>query len=265
MLKIEVALFDMAATTVKDLIKKPDSEEEIPLVIEAYKGAFEAVEIFMSYDEINACRGRDKLEVFIEKVKKYKPDLTEKKQLALADKLLNEYFVPSLLNNLEYIDEIKGTSKLFKYLKDHDIFVATGTGFPYVVADKINKKLKWLEKGLVDMATCGETAGGGRPGPNMINETLVKAGKLKLPKGTDLKTYLSKPVKGFDYSILLKVGDTAKDVEEGLNVGATVIGVLTGTQSREKLANVFDKYGKEAVILSSVREIRDYLESMGYV
>ena len=39
----------------------------------------------------------------------------------------------------------------------------------------------------------------------------------------------------FGYSVVMKVGDTAKDAQEGLNVGALTIITLEGTQTREQL------------------------------
>jgi phosphoglycolate phosphatase-like HAD superfamily hydrolase len=125
---------------------------------------------------------------------------------------------------------------MFEYLKEHDIFIATGSGFPAVVTTAINDRMGWKRKGLVDMATCGETAGGDRPKPNMINETLVRAGYL--PEGTDL----SKLVPCLDYEILLKCGDTQEDIHEGMDAGATTVAVLTGTQKKEMLLEAFVSY-----------------------
>ena len=252
--KLEVALFDMTGTTVNDVIRRPDLEEPLPLVISAYQDAFKAGGIEMPFDELNDCRGRDKREVFEEKVKKYRTNLAGEDQLALADRL-HDSFVTSLLRDLEYVHEMPGTSEVFKYLKGRGIFVAIGSGFPYVVAKAINEKLAWKEMGLVDFVTCGESVGGGRPRPNMINHVLVSAGYL--PKGIDL----SKPVGEFDYSIVLKVGDTVKDMEEALNVGARALAVLTGTQGREKLERVVGK-GR---MIQSIRELPEYLERRGYI
>ena len=87
----------------------------------------------------------------------------------------------------------------------------------------------------------------------MINEVLVAANLL--PK----RTVLSRRVKGFDYSIVLKVGDTVKDVQEGLGVGATTIAVSSGTQSIEKLVKAGPK-----LVLPGVAALPQYLENHGY-
>ncbi len=250
---IKVALFDMAGTTVDDMIQKPGYQSKLPLVISAYDGAFRKAEIAMPFDELNDCRGKDKIEVFRTKVAKYKKDLPAEEQNALAQRLHDEEFVPALLENVPYLREIKGTSEVFSYLKDNGVFVATGSGFPTVVTDAINRQMGWLERKLVDFGTCGQSAGKGRPHPNMINEILVKAGYL--PANTDL----SKAVNGFDYSIVLKVGDTEEDIREGIGVGAMTIAVSSGTQSISKLAALVPN-----VVLPSAEAIPLYLGNHGY-
>lgn len=248
--RIRVAFFDMAGTTVDDLIQKPGFSSSVPLVLGAYDSAFRKGDVELSFDELNACRGRDKLEVFMEKVKKYRTDLPEEKRTALAKRLHDEEFVPALLENVGYLKEMPGTSDLFAYLREQDVYVATGSGFPQVVTDAINRQLGWQERGLVNYGICGQTAGGGRPKPNMINAVLVAAGLL--PQKADR----SEKIDGFDYSVVLKVGDTAEDIHEGNGVGATVVAVSSGTQSVETLV----KEGPQ-VVLPSVGALRLYLDN----
>ncbi len=275
--KIKVAYFDMAGTTVDDTVEKPGYEGKLPLIISAYNDAFKKGDIEMPFDELNDCRGRDKIEVFREKVYMHRRDLTSQtdkefqkhllclkngrfnpkwlssKQKKLAQYLHDKEFVPALLSNIHFIREMPGTTETFEYLKDRGVFIATGSGFPPEVTDAINEKLGWGKKGLVDYATCGAKAGGGRPKPNMINDILVAAGLL--PSGIDLST----KQQGFNYSTLLKVGDTVKDIEEGRNVGAVTIAVSSGTQSAEKLVSA-----NPTTVLPNVVSIPQYLESHGY-
>src|SRR3989338_6864199 len=227
--RIEVALFDMAATSVDDNIEKPGLDGKLPLVLAAYGSAFEKADIHMSFEELNACRGLDKIEVFREKVTKYRMNLNAEEQAALAQHLHDDEFVPALLSNVRYVKEMPGTSDTFSYLKKNGIFVATGSGFPQVVTDAINEKLGWKEKGLIDYGTCGAAAGGGRPKPNMINAVLIATQKLS----PDIDK--SQKQDSFDYSVVLKVGDTVEDIQEGKNVGATTIAVVSGTQTLETL------------------------------
>jgi len=251
--KIQVALFDMAGTTVDDMVEKPGVDGKLPLIISAYEGAFRKGKIEMPFDELNDCRGRDKIEVFREKVKAYRTDLSPEAQKELAQSLHDNEFVPALLKDVQYLSEIPETTEVFQALKGRGIYVATGSGFPQVVTDKINDHLGWKRQGLVDFGTCGGAVGGGRPKPNMINATLVAAGRL--PQGTDL----SQRVDEFNYGILVKVGDTVADIKEGLGVGATTIAVSSGTQSIEKLVGA-----NPLVVLPSIRELPEYLEREGY-
>ncbi len=252
--RIQVALFDMAATTVDDNIEKPGLEGKLPLVLAAYGSAFVKAGIQMSFEELNACRGRDKLEVFEEKVAKYRTDLNPDRQKALAKNLHDKEFVPALLDNVPYVKEMAGTTDVFRYLKDNGIYVATGSGFPQVVTDAINDKLGWKANGLVDYGTCGTAAGGGRPKPNMINATLIAAGLLSAT------TDKSKKQPGFDYKIVLKVGDTIEDTREGQGVGATTVAVSSGTQTIDTLVKA-----NPIVVLPSVAALPQYLQNHGYL
>jgi len=210
----------------------------------------------MSYDELNACRGRDKMEVFLEKIGTYRTDLAEESVRIVAQQAHDEVFVTKLLANLGYISEIEGTTNTFRFLKEHGVYVATGTGFPKVVADGINNALGWVREGIVDYATCKEIAGAGRPHPNMINDALRQAGILEA--GADKGA-----IHAIDYSQMIKAGDTKKDVEEGLKVGATVIAVQTGTQDIEGI--VADEFqGRGVIVLPSVADIPEYLLQHGF-
>jgi beta-phosphoglucomutase-like phosphatase (HAD superfamily) len=61
-----------------------------------------------------------------------------------------------------------------------------------------------------------------------------------------------------DPKAVVKVDDTASGIEEGLNAGAVTVGVLTGTQSLQRL----EAAGPDTVLVS-VRELPGYLQSRG--
>jgi len=63
-----------------------------------------------------------------------------------------------------------------------------------------------------------------------------------------------------DSSSVIKVDDAAAGIEEGLNAGVITLGVLTGTQSRERLldAGALD-------VLESVGELPSYLKERNYL
>jgi phosphoglycolate phosphatase-like HAD superfamily hydrolase len=61
-----------------------------------------------------------------------------------------------------------------------------------------------------------------------------------------------------DPSQTLKVDDTVKGIEEGLNAGVVTFGVLTGTQGVQRLSQA-----KPRSILRTIIELPDYLEKNG--
>ena len=244
----------MAGTTINDEIYDNNFMKSVPLVFSAYIEAFKTAGISLSYKEINECRGRNKKEVIRDKIAKYRNDLSIDDQLSLVDVLLNK-FINHLLKNIEYIKEIPGTSEVFRYLKTLNFFVAVGSGFPYKVIVEIIEKLGWKKNNLIDYFTCGELVGGGRPRPNMINDVLIEAGYLSN------KIDISRPIKDFDYSIILKIGDTVKDMEEAKKVGAYGLGVLTGTHNKKDLENVV---GKNRVI-QSIQYLPIYLKKNNFL
>ncbi len=147
--------------------------------------------------------------------------------------------VPLVLKS--YDDAFRGTGGVFRFLRGHGIGVALNTGFPRVVAEGILGHLGWEREALIDSWTCSEEVGKSRPDPAMIHALMGRLGVE-------------------DPSEVMKIDDTAKGIEEGLNAGAVTLGVLTGTQTRERLLQA-----KPHGILESVRDLPDYLEVMSYI
>ncbi len=220
--KIRLVVFDMAGTTVDDRING------VPLVLKSYDDAFRKYGVILTMDVLNEQRGRDKREVIEEFGEEKAPEIYD-------------FFVNNLLSNTQYVREITGAGKVFQFLHNSEIKVAVSTGFPYTVANAILKHLQWEKEGLIDFWTCSESVGVSRPNPAMIFEAMKK---LEI----------------HDPISVLKVDDTAKGIEEGLRAGVITIGVLTGTQSRERLqsANPTD-------IIQSINDLPNYLGEKDYV
>jgi phosphonatase-like hydrolase len=220
--KLEMVVFDMAGTTVDDDV------DGVPLVLKSYDDAFRVYGVTVPGDVLNEQRGRDKWTVIQELG-------GEKAEEIFA------YFNNALLENTDRVEEIEGVSRVFQFLRDQGIKVALNTGFPREVAEGILGHLGWEEKGLIDAWTCSEAVGKSRPDPAMIQSLIAK-------KGVE------------DPGKVMKIDDTAKGIEEGLNAGVVTLGVLTGTQTRERLLQA-GPHG----ILDSVRDLPDYLKAMGYL
>ena len=197
MTKIHLALFDMAGTTVDDVI------DGVPLVLRSYDDAFKRHGVDVPMETLNDMRGRDKREVI---------------NMLGGDKAPAIYadFVEMLNMNVTKVKEIQGTSETFRWLRNHDVAVGVESGFPAVVAHDIVKHLRWQEEGLIDYWTCSEIVDEERPSPAMILRTM-RHFHVRDPKE------------------VVKVDDTAIGIEEGHNAKSYTVAVLTGTQRREKL------------------------------
>ncbi len=212
----------MAGTTVDDVI------EGVPLVLRSYDEAFRRRGVVVPMEVLNEQRGRDKRTVIEEFGGDKAPQIYED-------------FLRTLMENIGRVREVDGASGVFRFLKEHGVRVALSTGFPRDVAEGILGRLGWVDSGLVDYWVCSETVGASRPDPAMIRAAMRHFG-IDDPRS------------------VVKVDDTAKGVEEGLNAGAITIGVLTGTQGRERLESA-----GAAAVLQSVRELPIYLEERGLV
>ena len=196
-MKIKLAVFDMAGTTVDDVI------DGMPLVLRSYDDAFRRYGVEIPMETLNDMRGRDKKEV-----------ITmlggDNAQVIYRD------FVEILTANVARVKEIQGTSETFRWLKEHGVAVGVESGFPAIVTHDIIKHLRWQEDSLIDYWTCSEIVEEERPSPAMIRRTMRHC-------------HIRDPNK------VLKVDDTAIGIEEGHNAKVYTVAVLTGTQRREKL------------------------------
>jgi phosphonatase-like hydrolase len=212
----------MAGTTVDDRING------LPLVLKSYADAFNNHGVEVPMIVLNAQRGRDKRTVIGELGGDRADDI-------YAD------FVSSLKGNISEIREMDGAPETFRQLKKEGVSVVVSTGFPVDVARPLIDHLGWIKDGLVDSWTCSELVGASRPDPAMILNSM-------------------KRYKVDDPGAVIKVDDTVKGVEEGLNAGVYTVAVLTGTQNIQML----DGSGPD-MILRSVKEVPDHLRKKGMI
>lgn len=243
---VTLALFDMAATTVDDTIAGR------PLVLQSFADSFAAAHVTVPWDVLNAQRGKDKHEVFRTLLASH-GGLHGEVLAQTAQQLLG-HFTAQLLRNVSQLQEMAGATTAFRFLKQHGVFIALGSGFPLEVTQAITQHLGWTATGLVDYVTCGEAAGAGRPQPHMLHCALQAAGLLPETHPVDQVAV------NFDYRQVLKVGDTVQDVAEGRQVGAITIAVASGTHSVATL-----QQAGPAAVLPSVADLPAYLLAHGYV
>jgi phosphonatase-like hydrolase len=217
MTRIKLIVFDMAGTTVDDKV------DGLPIVLKSYDLALRNHGVIVPMEVLNAQRGRDKWTVI--------------KELGGKEaKTIYEDFIAELRKNIGRVREVDGASNTFKFLRVNNVKVVASTGFPVEIAKPMIDHLRWLDEGLINGWVCSEQVGASRPEPAMIFHAMKKMG---VP----------------DASSVVKVDDTVKGIEEGLNAGVYTIGVLTGTQSIQQLSAA-----EPNTILRSVAQLPKHLE-----
>ena len=220
--RLKLVVFDMAGTTVDDRI------DGVPLVLRSYDDALRRHGVEVPMEVLNEQRGRDKWTVI--------------RELGGEDaEEIYTHFKAALLSNADRVREVRGASEAFRFLRRHGVKVALNTGFPREVAAEIIDRLTWERAGLIDSWTCSEAVGRSRPDPAMIHALMSSLGVE-------------------DPSTVMKIDDTATGLEEGLNAGAVTLGVLTGTQTRERLLQA-----RPHDVIQSVRDLPGYLRTEEYV
>ena len=119
-------------------------------------------------------------------------------------------FEPALFETLsDYTDPIPGVLETVKTLREMDIVIGSTTGYTKKMMAIVTPLAK--EKGYYpDYLVCPEDVGSGRPYPYMVWRN------LEILKVMDVRS-------------VVKVGDTAADMEEGKNAGCICVGVLKGS------------------------------------
>ncbi len=221
---IQLAMFDMAGTTVNDEV------DGYPLMVISMMRAFAKHGIALSSDVINKHRGKQKSEA-IQTLLKEVAELSPANAEHVGDGIYRD-FLHELESNLSSISEIDGATELFRHLKSKDIHVGVGSGFPMQIVQLIVSQLGWLDEGLLDYVGSAEQVGVGRPNPKMIHDAMHQLGVTEGRK-------------------VVKIGDTVVDIQEGKNAGAWTVAVLTGSQMKTQLRAAGPDY-----ILSSIRELK---------
>ena len=219
-MRLRLVMFDMAGTTVDDVI------DGLPLMVRSMVNAFQRHGFGLAPEKVHRHRGREKREAIAALLNETSADAPA----STVEKVYSD-FVTELERSVARVQEIDGTTAVFKALKSHSLYVGVGSGFPTSIVDGIVSQLRWQTQGLVDYVGTAERVGAGRPDPKMIYDAMQQLG-IDDPRQ------------------VMKVGDTVVDVEEGKNAGAWTVAVLTGSQTEMHLKAANPDY-----ILPSVREL----------
>jgi phosphonatase-like hydrolase len=207
-MRIELAVFDLAGTTVKD-------NKDVHRVL---KKALARFDVDISLEDANEVMGIPKpiaIEKLIRKRYKGNVDLHSDWIKEIHSLFIEEmiYFYRTDLS----VSEKEGVSDTFKKLKAHDIKVVVDTGFDRSITDALLKRVGWERNHLIDASVTSDEVLRGRPYPDMIFRAMELTGTR-------------------DISKVAKIGDTVSDLQEGNSAGCSlVVGVTTGAFTKQQL------------------------------
>jgi phosphonatase-like hydrolase len=207
-MKIELVVFDMAGTTVRDN----------DAVNECLRQALAANQISVTRDEVNEVMGMPKpLAIKLLMEKKLPPGIAT----VAAANAIHEAFLARMLHYYHTdpaVQEVEGATHVFQQLRRAGLRVALDTGFSRPIVNAILTRLHWANGGLLNATVASDEVVRGRPYPDLVFQA------MKLTGITDVKR-------------VAKVGDTPSDLNEGQSAGCgLVVGVTNGSHTREQLA-----------------------------
>lgn len=223
--RIELVVFDMAGTTVDEDNVVYKTVQQV-INDEGFKVSLEEV--------LKHGAGKEKHQAITDVL----TECTKTTNVALVANIAFSKFKLALKEVYDTI-EIKtfaGTEELFKDLRSNNIKVVLNTGYDKKTAELLVKKLGWIVGETIDGLVTSDDVVMGRPYGDMILLAMENTGVT-------------------DSAKVLKVGDSAIDIEEGKNANCGItVGVLTGAQTRSQLQQANPTY-----ILESVNELRAIL------
>lgn len=206
-MKPQLVVFDLAGTTVKD-------NQDVPRTLQQSLATHEITVPIASASRLMGIPKPVAIKALIKESNPSQP---------VEEKMVDEIhrtFISSMIRFYEEdptVDEKVGVSEILSLLKSNGVKVVMDTGFDRATTDPLIKRMKWLDKNLIDGSVTSDEVTNGRPFPDMIYHA------MKLTHVTDCKQ-------------VAKVGDTQSDMLEGTNAGCGwVIGVTTGAYSRQEL------------------------------
>ncbi|WP_293304914.1 phosphonatase-like hydrolase [Pedobacter sp. UBA5917] len=203
--KIAMVVFDMAGTTVN----------EDNLVYKTLQKAINNAGFDFSLDQVLAQgAGKEKKQAIRAVLSTYGNIDNEE----LTVKIYNEFIVA--LTQAYASEEIlpqPNAVELFAELKNRNILTVLNTGYDSSTANSILKKLGWSEGNEFDALVTASDVSRNRPDPDMI-EFAMKRFNIA------------------DSKSVVKVGDSAIDIEEGQNAGCGLsVGITTGAHTAAQL------------------------------
>jgi phosphonatase-like hydrolase len=224
---IDLVVFDMAGTTVEDGGQ----------VGEAFRKALAEQGIGFDEEALRAWRGASKREVLRHFVEGQfgRDDADNARRVDLAYVAFRQHLERSYAEG--GVRAVVGAEMAFAWLRERDVQVALTTGFYRQVTDTLLRALGWELGVTLDASVCSDEVARGRPAPYMIFQAMEATGVV-------------------DVRRVIKVGDTALDLQAGANAGVRgVVGVLSGSQTVKQLGRVAHTH-----LISSVADLPALVE-----
>lgn len=205
---IELVVFDLAGTTVKD-----NNDVHRVLI-----NALAAYDVAVSVQDANTVMGFPKpvaIRILLEKRYNGSRPISGEWVDEIHDGFVNEMI--RFYETDSHVGEKAGVSQTFRKLKEHNIKIAVDTGFDRKIVDPLINRLGWKNDQLIDSSVTSDEVARGRPFPDLIYKAMER---------TNTK----------DVRNVAKVGDTASDLQEGNAAGCGwVIGITSGAFSKQEL------------------------------
>jgi phosphonatase-like hydrolase len=228
---IELIVFDMAGTTVKDK----------NFVGIAFQQAMKSHGYDISIEDANPLMGYEKPLAIRMMLETREPETAKITDALVA--AIHKHFVDGMIqfySTTQEIGPLPNVEETFATLRDAGVKIALNTGFSRDIADVIIDRLDWADK--IDCLVASDEVAYGRPYPDMINKIMST---LNISSAANVA----------------KVGDTEVDINEGINAGCKyVIGITTGAFTADQLL----PYKPTHIINDIAEVIRIVSESPAY-
>ncbi|MFT0713738.1 phosphonatase-like hydrolase [Flagellimonas lutimaris] len=222
MKKIQLAVFDMAGTTVN----------EDNVVYKTVRAALAKYGVEVSLNTVlEFGAGKEKFKAIADILKETRIENVDPNAVFQEFKKMLEEAYANL--NVTTYD---GVEELFKILKSKGVKVVLNTGYDQKTAQSLLNKLGWVPGEQIDALITADDVVKGRPSSEMIDKA------MEMFKITESEN-------------VLKAGDSVIDIEEGKNANCGwTVGVLTGAQTRQQLATA-----EPTLILDSLANLAETL------
>lgn len=205
-MKIELVVFDVAGTTVRD--------EDV--VLGAVMHAFARHDLHPDPVEVNRYMGIPKPEM----IARFVADDRSNGNGSSAALAIHQTFLTEITDAYRDgpVAEIPGARETFVALRERGIKVALDTGFERATLDLILARLGW-DDGVLDCTVASDEVARGRPFPFLIFRAMERCGISAVGN-------------------VAKVGDTPADIREGHAAGCGIVAaVLSGSHDQASLAS----------------------------